>query len=103
MHYMDGGMALTRRGDSLVLAFYRRIVRRFGQAFGASCTAPCDPREGLTRICFYRGIHAAFWQMLDASCISRPSTRGSGLSVIPSVTYGDTSPLTGGDHAGSGF
>ena len=33
--------------------------------------------------------------MLDASCISRPSTRGSGLSVIPSVTYGDTSPLTG--------
>ena len=39
-------MALARRGDSLVLAFYRRIVRRFGQAFGASCTAPCDPRAG---------------------------------------------------------
>ena len=36
-----------------------------------------------------------------ARCLRRrrwgcaPQTRASGLSVIPSVTYGDTSPLTG--------
>ena len=56
-----------------------RLCGKYGDA------APVSPgrvqsctREGLTRICFYRIICAAFWQMLDDSCISRLRDPGAG-------------------------